>query len=286
MKIQLISDLHYDRLKKPDQEVIVGKIINPEADLVILAGDIAETEHLHAFFKKFNETGKRAIYVPGNHDHWGKHVTVIKPWLKDVVGSYGHTILLNDFVVIEDVVFIGGTLWTNISNPIDANAVQMWMRDFKYIRGMGKYWWHNEHLNTIRYIEEALKMESFKNLKKIVVTHHSPSFQACPERFKFDAANCAFHSNQDALLNSEWAPDIWMHGHVHDACDMVVGKTRLIRNPFGYVAYGEKDTGFKQEFLIDTNDPNSYMHPDQQSGRAEIVKDSEGLPSEVPSVQS
>lgn len=285
MKLQIISDLHFDCLKKEDQETVVERNVNPEADYVVLAGDIAESSDLRAFFEKFNKTGKKAIYVPGNHEHWHKHIDGFKLWIRDIVESNEHHILLDDFLIIDDIVFIGGTLWTDISHPIDASAVKMAMADFKYIRGMRQSWWQQEHVATIRYIEEALKFEQFKDLKKIVVTHHSPSFKTCPERFKFDGLNIAFHSDQDRILHEEWAPDLWIHGHVHDSCDMVVGKTRLIRNPFGYVAYGETDTGFRKEFLIDTNDPNSYLHPDQQSERKTNVQDPLGISSEISDVQ-
>ncbi|MNK10025.1 3',5'-cyclic adenosine monophosphate phosphodiesterase CpdA [compost metagenome] len=285
MKLQIISDLHFDCLAKADRETIVEKIVNPEADYVVLAGDIAESPDLKDFLEKFKDTGKKAIYVPGNHDHYEKHVTAFPAWVKALFESYGHIPLLDNFTIIEDVVFIGGTLWTNISHPVQANSVKLGMLDFKRVRGIGTHWWQNSHINTAKYIEEALKFEHFKDLKKIVVTHHSPSFKACPEKFKLDGLNVAFHSHLDHLMHEEWSPDIWIHGHVHDFCDMVVGNTRLIRNPFGYVAYGEKDTGFQKDFLIDTSNPDSYLHTDQQPGAEAVVPDPFGLLAEVPDVQ-
>lgn len=284
MKIQILSDFHYDCLPESCQETFVGKLISPEADYVVLAGDIAESTDLRKFMQKFNETGKKAIYVPGNHDHWHKDVNVFPDWVRGVFE--GHHVLMNDFVIIDDIVFIGATFWTDISHPVNANAVQMGMMDFRRIRSISTNWWQGQHLNSKRYIEEALKFEQFKDLKKIVVTHHSPSFRTCPERFKYDGLNVAFHSNQDELLHEDYAPDLWIHGHVHDFCDQVIGNTRCIRNPFGYVAYGEKDTGYKDPFIIDTNDPNSYLHPNQRARRMADVSDSSGLSAEVEDVQS
>lgn len=31
------------------------------------------------------------------------------------------------------------------------------------------------------------------------------------------------------------APDLWLHGHVHDSFDYNVGRTRVIANPAGYL---------------------------------------------------
>jgi hypothetical protein len=30
------------------------------------------------------------------------------------------------------------------------------------------------------------------------------------------------------------SPRWWFHGHTHESCDYVFGKTRVICNPFGY----------------------------------------------------
>jgi len=32
----------------------------------------------------------------------------------------------------------------------------------------------------------------------------------------------------------EHQPKLWIHGHGHDRCDYVLGKTRVVANPLGY----------------------------------------------------
>jgi hypothetical protein len=32
----------------------------------------------------------------------------------------------------------------------------------------------------------------------------------------------------------ERQPKVWIHGHSHDRCDYLLGKTRVVTNPHGY----------------------------------------------------
>lgn len=286
MKIQIISDLHFDRMKIGIRDSIVETIVNPAADFIVLAGDIAEGGFMIQFLHELKKTRKKAIFVPGNHDYWNEHVNCYAEKTKELFSAYDNIALFNEYVIIEDVLFVGGTLWTDISHPIDANIVQMLMYDFRKVRGISTQWWLNQHLEAKHVIEETLKFPDFQNLKKIVVTHHSPSFKTCPQKYKFESSNCGYYSDLEQIMHEDWAPDIWIHGHVHEACDVVIGKTRIIRNPFGYVTYDAESTGFNKDFLIDTNDLNSYLHPDQFPGRTPVVEDPFGLLTEVPEVQS
>jgi len=67
----------------------------------------------------------------------------------------------------------------------------------------------------------------------IIVTHHSPSFKGVVEKWKTSNLNDCFHSDlEDFIL--ERKPALWCHGHIHDPVDYMIGKTRVVANPYGY----------------------------------------------------
>lgn len=255
MLIQPISDLHLDCLSEMHLEDFMEKTLNPEADILIIAGDAAEGEHIDILLNQLSGINKPIYYVAGNHEYWADvHCKEFIPWLKRRVSHlYNVKVLEDDHVVIDDVVLIGGTLWTNLHNPINANLVRHYMADFRHSPGLTTDFTNKKHDNTVEYIQQCLRLEQYKDKKKIVVTHHGPSFQAVDEFYKFDSANCGYQSNLDYILESEWAPEVWIHGHSHKFMDKFIGNTRVIRNPSGYKSFGEFNTGFDPKFLIDTN---------------------------------
>jgi Icc-related predicted phosphoesterase len=66
----------------------------------------------------------------------------------------------------------------------------------------------------------------------VVVTHHAPSARSVNPKYEGDYLNPAFASE---ILGADGvdAP-LWIHGHMHDAVDYTVGKTRVVCNPRGY----------------------------------------------------
>ena len=83
--------------------------------------------------------------------------------------------------------------------------------------------------------------------KRIIVTHHLPSVRSIPVRFSRSPLNPAFALDLEALI-TVYQPDLWIHGHTHDACDYRLGDTRVVCNPRGYP--GEQ-TGFDAALLIE-----------------------------------
>jgi predicted MPP superfamily phosphohydrolase len=255
LKVQPISDLHLDCLEGEKWDGVLHSIINPEADVIVFAGDMCEYRNIRLLKRALADVHQRIIYVPGNHEYWGSNN--FKGLVKDLKTEFSDmknvSILNEDYRQIDGVIFIGGTLWTNLWNPINANIVQHYMADFRQCPGLTTDWTNMQHESMTKFIEECLRVDTFKELKKIVVTHHGPSFRAVAKEYRFSHANCGYFSALDHILESERSPDIWIHGHSHIAMDEKIGNTRVIRNPFGYQGYGEKDTGFNKEFLIDTS---------------------------------
>lgn len=254
MKIQIMSDLHLDCQAEHVRKDFFINHVSPEADAIILAGDTVEGREIGLLKEMLQQVSKPLFYVLGNHDFWGLTHTEAYNFFRHQLSYFPNVkVLEKDYVVLGDTIIIGATLWTNLHNPINANMIRHYMADFRQCPGLTTDWTNKDHDAAVEFIRQCLKMEQWRDKKKIVVTHHGPSFEAVDECYKFDTANCGYQSNLNYYLYGEDHPDVWIHGHSHKFMDQMIGETRVIRNPFGYHSYGETDTGFKKNFLIDTD---------------------------------
>ena len=125
MRLQLISDLHLER------QIHFEAVPLPEADLLILAGDVGSYQAgselvtddfgLGRFSPLRPESGwKRVLYVPGNHEYYDGEVDAVQDALRNAVAAQadGQVRLLDaDAWTFDGVRFLGCTLWTDYSLP-------------------------------------------------------------------------------------------------------------------------------------------------------------------------
>jgi len=245
MKIQYMSDLH---LEADD-----FNLVESSADVLILAGDIAQVTdsiQLYKFLEKCTDAFEHVIYVTGNHEYYcgdmGDVNVYITGHLQDTFPNF---YFLNDsYFDIDNVRFIGGTLWTDFdNNPLYELEVQRSLNDYRYISYGGevltpaitKYL----HENTKRFIGENLSTGD-----NIVVTHHAPSWQSSSPRFEKDTLTSGFASHMDQFIAYNNIK-LWFHGHMHNNSDYMIGETRVLCNPKGYRQ--ENGFGFGRQKTID-----------------------------------
>ncbi|WP_185097449.1 hypothetical protein [Chryseobacterium sp. FH2] len=95
------------------------------------------------------------------------------------------------------------------------------------------------------WLKESL--EESGSLENIVVTHHAPSIQSIPGKYKNNPVTSAYVSNlEDFIL--EHQPLYWIHGHVHTPSRYKIGETEVICNPHGYI--DEKYNGYEKELIV------------------------------------
>lgn len=253
MKIQIKSDTHnefyYNKTRRYDKDLRSMDYVAPEADVIVLAGDIAEPEFAYSIVSQYRECDKPVLYVAGNHDHWNSSLDEAKARRKQLFEGTNITELDMDCKVIGDVVFVGATLWTDLSSPVDANIARN-TKDFHLIKGMTPEKWNFLHQKHRDYLKHVCIAAHAEKKKSVVITHYLPSFSCTPERYKDDPTNCIFASNCDDILEMEAAPMIWVHGHTHDSFDWTKGNSRIICNPYGY--WGCMTNGmYKPDLLIE-----------------------------------
>jgi len=252
MKVQLFSDLHLDVASIKPIRII------DEIDLVIVAGDTCEgARNAFEHLRRIVPPTVPIIMVMGNHEYYRRFVPNELALAKEQAASFNIHLLENDGIVIGGVRFVGCTLWTdyaifgaaNVAGVM--NACTRGMNDHRLIG------WQKEPWLRFRPQEAALLHHQSKafldatlatpfNGPSVVVTHHAPHWDSVHPRFQSDPVTGAFVSDLSALIEAR-APDLWIHGHVHNSSDYQVGRTRIVANPHGY---GAENADFNGEFVL------------------------------------
>lgn len=256
---------------------------NNGADVLVLAGDICIAQDLHDFessdscidlgsrqvkaydYRRFldqiSRDYKHIIYVAGNHEFYhGKFYKSLQ-YLREECAKYSNIYFLEDDVkIIDGVVFVGATLWSNMNkyDPLTMYHCKDALNDYRCIRNDKRSYAKLSTLDTTNrfgkskaFIRQMLN--KYDDSKVVVVTHHAPSLSSISDYYKYDY-----------LMNGAYASDLsedimdfsnlvyWVHGHIHDPVNYFIGKCNIVSNPRGYVQPGfQEHWKFNPELLLD-----------------------------------
>lgn len=244
--IRIASDLHLEFFRNVSVTELERHFLPEDprdSDAVLtLAGDISsDVDQLADFLASVSRRFKHVIYVPGNHEFYRSKLSEwqVKAALRLAsLAPNVHTALISVGVCkIGAACFIFGTLWGDGGDTdAEREAIGNYLNDFRLIRFGGGLFTvpvmaqiHRKHK---RIIECALDEEA--DDPAVVITHHMPSYALSHPRFG-NVATGGFAGKCDALMEGENAPVLWIHGHTHDSIDRVIGRTRVVCNPAGYV---------------------------------------------------
>ena len=262
MRIQVLSDLHleFGGAGVPP--------LAPEAEIVVLAGDLAPAKRRSVRLAARAWKGAAHIlYVPGNHEYYGSRIAEAQRRLALDCAEWGVTLLDTEAVTIGHVRFIGATLWTDfrldgeLRELYAHDAVGQGLNDFcGSIRGgpaprnrrsrqelddlggsvRATSWTDfttreaaQLHARDRAFIEAELAQAGEAGLETVVVTHHAPSPRSIHPRLAGDPTRPGYASDLEAVIR-RFQPALWVHGHLHDAVDFAIGRTRVLANPRGY----------------------------------------------------
>jgi hypothetical protein len=103
---------------------------------------------------------------------------------------------------------------------------------------------HGQMLDYISIVTED------KSRKYVVVGHHAPSAVSIAECYKGDTLmNGAFHTNLTEFILDRPQIRLWVHGHMHNVSDYMLGTTRVVCNPRGYTGYESRADQFELRYL-------------------------------------
>lgn len=265
MKITIASDLHleFETIRLDNES---------NADVLVLAGDIVcaaplrkygyvstpeyeihkkhELKKLASRFSEFfdhvSKQYKTVVCVAGNHELYGDRWVSGIDILRNFYMRWSNVRFLEDgFTVIDDVPFIGSTLWTDMHNshPIVMYDIEHGLNDYLLIRNDSSGFKKLKATDTIVRHKTSLErikttLERFSNQSCVVVSHHAPTHLSSHPRYHTnDNLNFAYHSDLGNMIAYTENIKLWVHGHTHDCFDYNVGGTRVVCNPRGYVGY-------------------------------------------------
>lgn len=287
MKIAVTSDVHLE----------FGQLVltNEEnARVLVLSGDIcvsrdlmeydeqkkelgftfAKSDRYHEFFQRCCEQFQDVVYVAGNHEHYHGDFAYTYKELKKNLGYLKNLHILDkESVTIDDVMFVGSTLWTdmNKSDPLTLYQIKGMMNDFRLVDNSNRTVTFktfdddghptfrervakfspedavDEHVKCLAYIEQVYDNTEGK---VVVVGHHTPSPQSCHPRYRHDKEmNGGYHSDLTDFIVKRPRIKLWTHGHTHEDFDYMVGETRVVCNPRGYINYEQRADNFRLKYV-------------------------------------
>lgn len=244
MSFQLASDLH---LEFYNIILDYSSFIKPNADYLLLAGDIGYPKNLPGLFDHFSPLFKKIFYISGNHEYYSfndtsKTMDIIDSELETICNSYPNVYYLNNKVhVIDNIVIIGTTMWSPIS-PMYRSLVKHNLSDYSVIHIKEKHYTKlvspdditDLYVNNLIWLSNVLKEHPDKQI--IVMTHHLPSFQLIHDKYKGSHINEAFASNLEYLMHT--GIKYWVAGHTHITMSKIINGTNCLTNPAGYPENG------------------------------------------------
>lgn len=279
-RIWFLSDLHQEFLRDPEAgkhpltRFDLAANCPSDVDAIVIAGDLDVS--LENSLRRIADElggGPPVLYVPGNHDFYtsdGDQFTLAEMKARgDELAEYlGITLLQNSTVHIGDTRFIGSTLWTDFesvgrgflrSKTTEAEG-RDGMNDYRYIKrestatpGKRKRIRPQDTIAEHRIAREYIESELQKphTGETVVVTHHAPHPLSLDPAY--DRLNYAYASNLSSIMEEPYAPDLWLHGHIHQTRDYQFGRTRVVANPRGY-AWDEQND-FDPGLVLEIGEP-------------------------------
>ena len=278
MKIKLVSDLHLEfsdiniqNDKDYDVLILSGDILvindlhdHPEEkyshlDIAALKWGQARAQLFRDFLKRCSFQFPHVVYVAGNHEFYHGEFHRGVDHIREECNKFPNIYFLErDQQIINGVVFVGGTLWTDMNkgDPLTQHAISDMMNDFRVIRNDAHGYTKlrpahvmDRHRKTVGYIQQVI--DANKDRKCVVVGHHAPSFQSIGEQYKHDTLmNGGYASDLSEFILDRPQIKLWTHGHMHQTFDYMIGDTRVVCNPRGYESHGEV-SGWNPNILIE-----------------------------------
>ncbi len=243
MNFQFVSDLHLEFAQ--NKKSLSKKPIPPVQETLIIAGDmmpLSAMDQHHDFLNYLSDHFKMTYWLPGNHEYYGSDLAAMPNSFEESIRP--NILLLNNITkVIPDsdgpIELIFSTLWSHIP-PHIAEIVDKRVQDFDQIQWNGDKLtpqvYNQLHQNALDFLATALES---KFARKMIISHHLPSFLNYPKKHQNDPINACFASNLDDFIQ-KIAPNAWIFGHHHcNISPFLIGKTMLYTNQFGYVKFKE-----------------------------------------------
>lgn len=262
LSVFFCSDIHIEHKPKDmDMMAFIDTIIGHEmVDVICLLGDIgaaycgmdcSNNDEASKYYDFVSLMGKRCrrylLLITGNHEYYcndGTTMDNIDRYIKKHFEAQNHIRFLNnDVIVIDDVCFVGSTLWSHIPQA-HSEVVTNHINDYRYIYKGYEQRLDADHVNWLvatntEFIGRVVG-SCCPDMKIVVLTHHCPTMVGTSHpRHTANPTTYAFANNFDEYLKNSRI-SYWLCGHTHYNFDLNFNGTRVMSNQFGYDLNGAR----------------------------------------------
>lgn len=265
LPIRYFSDLHLNfendasRKVKRVSEFWAPCHMKTDCDTVlVLAGDIWEGVRPlsyagQSWMRPLSERFRAVVVVLGNHDFYGENLSTLRDKWRGLLKEQGlnnvHLLDVLDAghesIRIDDVTFVGTTLWTDMGgNNAAANVFEfetakgmngraLWsdrdrIRVGKNFRKFGAADWVTMHSTAKQRLSRVF---SESPEATVLVTHHAPFMLSQRNDLLESSYYC---SDLSALIRNYPQIKLCIHGHLHESHAYSVDGVEVRCNPRGY----------------------------------------------------
>jgi Icc-related predicted phosphoesterase len=252
MRIHLSSDLH---LELTDG---VTPPLNDQADVIVLAGDIAVGDQVLSYVEQLTRQHRQAeiLFVAGNHEYYGADYDQRQAAYQRAFADFERAHFLErEAVTVDGVRFLGCTLWSGFDSLPDTDSAEAMREagsiipDFALIRRGGALFQPQDALKEYRASRKWLReqLDAGDAARSVIITHFPPSLNVSHGTIPVNVLSAYFQADCDELIH-RYQPALWLYGHNHWSDDVNMGSTRLVSNQGGYPNEG---VVYNPQLLID-----------------------------------
>ncbi len=245
LTVQYFSDTHIEMMPGFNPTIpVLG-------DVLVLAGDIGSIRQplTRSFLTTICQKFPHVIYITGNHEYYqndGFTIQQVDFMTAQFCATIPNMHFLNHGSWVHpsgQVAFHGCTLWSHVPAQLE-DTVEASMNDYNLIytceqlplgskpRKLTVSDSNRMFDDQFAWLKSAV--ESSKTPKNIVVTHHVPSYDMNPDKYKGDPINCAFSTDLNKFMEEHPQINTWVCGHTHDVKQMKFGSTNCCMCCIGY----------------------------------------------------
>ncbi len=273
MKIRFVSDLHLN------WNTVVSGFEDLDVDVSVFAGDLSDGDVYLAtnWIAENASRSKDIIYIQGNHEYYRKDKKTIHDLFQKAKIDcsvmdirFPESLHEPGCFVKDGIAFIYSTLWTDFCLfGRESMARAMFgaangMNDYVFIHSPNENgiiepispkltrFFHAENFERMRRL--VYDFENDRAIEKIViVSHHSPSIQSSLAKYRASIITASYASNLEEWILNSPKIKLWIHGHVHNSNDYMIGECRVMSNPRGYCSkrHGDENENFNPNLVVE-----------------------------------
>lgn len=264
MKIQIISDIHYDHWvnKREEREMLKSFLYDrDDADILMIAGDIAvDYPTFCEVLINLSQYYKHVVYTLGNHDIWTNEDSMeLYNLKKNFEYKNIHCVDQSPFE-IEDIAIVGNMGWYDYSTKSDEFTDEELdrmtingsiMNDRNFVTGVGTNKEFAKKLDRCLF-SDLFVVSGKESVKKIITMSHMVPlkiFMDFKKNKEWRYMNAFFGNDnigQMVLKNKKVIAHVY--GHTHMPSRRKIKGREFICNPIGYPSENLSTSNWKKKY--------------------------------------